>query len=230
MFNFIAEISTLIRATVWLTCLVPLIGFVQPTEAGSKRKPSVLILHTSTSALDTQAKLAATGLFGAVDLFNAAASESATPSLAQLLPYDAVLVSPDYAEPFADNVALGNNLADYVDAGGGVVCNALATCTFSQPAGRWAPNYQVITPGAAPIYFSPQSIDFASVSDPNNQLLIGVGSFSCGAAPRAAQTAVSAGSTVIARSAPARSVTMTRTIFVNLRAGAARRATADAGP
>ena len=117
MFNFIAEISTLIRATVWLTCLVPLIGFVQPTEAGSKRKPSVLILHTSTPALDTQAKLAATGLFGAVDLFNAAASESATPSLAQLLPYDAVLVSPDYAEPFADNVALGNNLADYVDAG-----------------------------------------------------------------------------------------------------------------
>lgn len=186
----------------WL-CAVSLsastMAFIGQAHGGVKRKPSVLILHTSTAATDTQAKLAATGLFGAVDLFNAAASELGTPTLAQMLPYDAVLVSPDYAEPFADNVALGNNLADYVDAGGGVVCNALATCTFAQLAGRWAPNYQVITPGAAPIYFSPQSIDFASVTDPNNQLLIGVGSFSCGAAPRAAQTAVSAGSTVIAR-------------------------------
>mgnify|MGYP005840430109 CR=1 FL=1 len=42
-----------------------------------------------------------------------------TPSLSTLLDYDAVLVFSDYA--FFDAVALGDVLADYVDAGGGVV-------------------------------------------------------------------------------------------------------------
>ncbi|MBS0190817.1 MAG: hypothetical protein U0573_02855 [Phycisphaerales bacterium] len=176
-----------------------LIGFAEPAEAGAKRKPSVLILHTAWYGGDTQSQLAATGLFGAVDLWNAAASGSGTPTVAQLLPYDAVLVAPDYSEVFADNVALGNNLADFVDAGGGVVCTSLAISTFSPPAGRWAPNYQVITPGANPIYLSQQTLDLNSITDSNNLLFVGVGSFKGVSSPHAAQTTVNAGSTILAR-------------------------------
>ncbi|HET9300326.1 MAG TPA: choice-of-anchor D domain-containing protein, partial [Candidatus Polarisedimenticolaceae bacterium] len=51
-----------------------------------------------------------------VDVFDARAG---TPTLDQLRPYRAVLLADEI--PFASPVALGNVLADYVDAGGGVV-------------------------------------------------------------------------------------------------------------
>ena len=50
--------------------------------------------------------------------------EVATPSLATLQQYDAVLVWTD--ENFADENAFGDVLAEYVDAGGGVVINTFA--------------------------------------------------------------------------------------------------------
>ncbi|MEO0085345.1 MAG: T9SS type A sorting domain-containing protein, partial [candidate division WOR-3 bacterium] len=60
--------------------------------------------------------------------------QTSTPTLAELLPYPAVLAYSNYA--FADSVALGNVLADYVDAGGGVViCNGAFARGF-QMAGR----------------------------------------------------------------------------------------------
>jgi hypothetical protein len=65
---------------------------------------------------DVQAKLAAFGIFETVDGFD---GQAVTPSLAVLQDYDAVLVM-SYAA-FADPVAMGNALADYVDRGGGVV-------------------------------------------------------------------------------------------------------------
>lgn len=73
---------------------------------------------------DVRQKLGATGLFGQVDAFQAAFG--AVPTLDQLLNYDAVLVYSDNS--FSDPVALGNVLADYVDAGRGVV---LATFVFN---------------------------------------------------------------------------------------------------
>jgi len=58
---------------------------------------------------------------GAVDFFDA---NSATPTLAQMTRYDAVIAYSNL--PFFDPVALGDRLADYVDVGGKVV-----TCPFS---------------------------------------------------------------------------------------------------
>lgn len=191
--------QSFVRVMQVVALLVCVLGAAHPAHAGGKRKPSILILHTAWYGADTQGQLAATGLFSSVDLWNAAASGSGTPTLAQLLPYDAVLVSPDYSEVFADNVALGNILADYVDNGGGVVCCSLAISTFSPPAGRWAPGYQVITPGANPLYLSQQTLDVNSIADPNNLLFIGVGSFKGVSSPHAAQTTVNAGSTILAR-------------------------------
>ena len=71
---------------------------------------------------DVQNKLNAIGLFDTVDLHYAV---SLTPTLAELEAYDAVLVYSNSG--FADPNTLGDNLADYVDNGYGVV---IATFAF----------------------------------------------------------------------------------------------------
>lgn len=84
------------------------------------RAEGVLIVgapSTESWLEDVRAKIAATGLIsGPVDKFYAM---EATPTAAQLAPYDAVLFFSDY--PFADAAVFGNLLADYVDQGKGVV-------------------------------------------------------------------------------------------------------------
>jgi len=101
--------------------------------------PSVLIAASSSEIADVQVSLIKTGAFSKVDGFDA---RSATPSVTQLLAYDAVLV---YSyDPFHDATALGDNLADYRDAGGRVVEAVFATADVSLE-GRWASNgYQLI--------------------------------------------------------------------------------------
>ena len=86
---------------------------------GSVSLPDVLLLHAdddSTYGSPIQGILQAYGDLGAVDLYDA---RSDTPTLAQLLAYDVVLTwSRDY---YHDQVAIGDVLADYVDAGGKVI-------------------------------------------------------------------------------------------------------------
>nr|WP_297525749.1 PEP-CTERM sorting domain-containing protein [uncultured Roseateles sp.] len=109
---------------------------------------SVLILGAPVQAgglADVQSKIAATGVVsGVVDVFNVA---TGTPTLAMLTAYDAVLVYDESAlVPFASAVQLGNVLADYVDAGGGVVEAGLshATAAFKGMQGRFVTaNYDV---------------------------------------------------------------------------------------
>lgn len=81
--------------------------------------PAVAVLGgTSAPAWnsDVQAKLTATGRFSSVGLIDVV---NTTPTLATLIQYQAVLVYPD--APYFNATALGNVLADYFDAGGGVV-------------------------------------------------------------------------------------------------------------
>lgn len=109
----LSELRSTIVAVIWLW-----LASASPVQAAD-----VAILgapSTSSWNADVQAKVAATGLFTQVDTFNVA---SATPSLAELLNYDAILVYSDTG--FQDNVAIGDVLADYMDQGGGVV-----VCTF----------------------------------------------------------------------------------------------------
>lgn len=90
---------------------------------------------------DVQAKLTATGFFTAVDMFN---TYDSLPSMAQLTPYDAILVFTDW-DPVDTNI-LGDSLAAYINGGGGVVNCVFSTGSvpiggdFAQPA------YQVILP------------------------------------------------------------------------------------
>jgi hypothetical protein len=65
---------------------------------------------------DVRLKIQGTGLFLQVDKFDVTSS---TPSLSTLQSYDAVLVFSDGG--FENGTAFGDNLADYIDAGGGVV-------------------------------------------------------------------------------------------------------------
>jgi hypothetical protein len=66
----------------------------------------------------------ATQVSGTCDYFDARTS---TPSVSFLDTYDCVMVWANYA--FSDNVAYGNNLADFVDHGGHVILGAFAAYT-----------------------------------------------------------------------------------------------------
>ncbi|HDQ98782.1 MAG TPA: T9SS type A sorting domain-containing protein, partial [candidate division WOR-3 bacterium] len=73
--------------------------------------------------------------------------QSSTPTPGQLEPYDAVGAHSNYQ--FADPTALGNLLADYVDAGGGVVIGNFGLTSGWAMAGRlMTGDYATISPGA----------------------------------------------------------------------------------
>ncbi len=176
-----------------LACLLVGAILVPTAEAGAKRKPSVLIVHNSIYIADTQAKLNSSGQFAAVDLFNAGGG---TPTLAALKAYDAVMLVSDNS--FADAVTLGNNLADYVDAGGGVVNSAFSLGSVSPPAGRWNPGYLVMP--VAGQTSTAATLDLTSITNQNHPILIGVGSFNGGLSSyRMNQNSVVAGATIIAK-------------------------------
>lgn len=87
-------------------------------------------------SLDIQQLLFCTQEFSKVDIVDAAA---ATPTLADLQQYFAVLVYSETTVPFEDPVGFGDVLADYVDAGGGVVIagGALDLVNSTAIAGRF---------------------------------------------------------------------------------------------
>src|SRR5690242_2688760 len=80
--------------------------------------PKIALVTSDTPSWvnEVQTKLVATGRFSQVDLIDAG---SGTPTVDQLRAYKSVMVWGD--SNFLDSNALGNNLADYVDGGGGVV-------------------------------------------------------------------------------------------------------------
>jgi len=95
-------------------------------------------------------KLTETGLLaGPVDIFN---SKYGTPTLGTLQDYDSVLDFSD--DNFQNTALLVNNLADFVDVGGGVVvmtfANAAAQTSSLSLGGRWATqNYDPLKPLSA---------------------------------------------------------------------------------
>ena len=122
---------------------------------------------------DVQAKLLSTGFFSTVDIY---AINTVTPTLAQLQNYVAVLVYSDSAA-YADPVGLGNNLANYVDAGGGVVAAvfAVAGIPFS---GRFATSdYWALEPLGQN---EGTPLTLGTIHVPGSPLLTGVTSFNGG--------------------------------------------------
>ncbi len=134
----------------------------------------VLLLAADEPGLtsDVQAKLQATGRFSQVDVIDA---RSATPTLAQLQAYDSILVWSDYL--FADRTTLGNNLADYVDGGGGVVVAVFADASVSIGGRFYSDDYYAIEPGGQN---EGAELTLGTIYNPNSPLMTGVSSFDGG--------------------------------------------------
>ncbi|MFO0838116.1 MAG: hypothetical protein U1D55_06270 [Phycisphaerae bacterium] len=157
---------------------------------------------TNTRFTDVRDKLLGTGLINSCAIFNATAFGPGTPTLAYLQQFDAVIVWSN--DSFADAVALGNVLADYVDAGGGVVVSVFAntstnTARFLQ--GRWQTgNYIAIPQNGG---FTQGAGSLGTVLVPGHSIMNGVQTFSTfflGASGgyRPTNTSVTAGSTKVA--------------------------------
>jgi len=116
--------------------LLLVLGAAAPASA----QPSLLIITDSCPPVDS---LNATGRFSVIDTFD---HSGGTPTLPQLLAYDTVLAYSN--DTPSDPVALGDVLADYVDAGR---CVVLGTYAFSED---WAYAGRIMTPGYSPFQIS----------------------------------------------------------------------------
>ena len=140
---------------------------------------SVLVIAADsvTNVNDAKAKLDGTGLFPVVVAKSITGTTVPTPSVEYLNQFDAVMLWTNSTP--GDNVALGNNLADYVDAGGGFVNTMFSvgtTTTARQLGGRWDESYQIIptgggnTTGAA-------GVGLGTIDVPGHPILANVNSF-----------------------------------------------------
>jgi hypothetical protein len=184
-----------------LACLVatPTSSPAQSPTPTPTELTNVLIVGASsfgaTGHADVQSKIAGTELIsGSVDIFDA---QLGTPTLAQLLTYQAVLFFSDSS--FANNSFLGDVLADYVDTGGGVVemTFALQDSGSLAIAGRWRSG------GYEPLINGTQSsgvlLTLGTLHQSGHPILSGVSSFSGGSGSfHNVVGGVSAGATLVA--------------------------------
>jgi hypothetical protein len=89
---------------------------------------------------EVQNKLIATGLFTTVDAYDL----GITPTLEQMQSYDAILVYTDGG--ISNPVTFGDDLANYVDSGGGVVAAVFATASLPVQGRFDTDNYWAIQP------------------------------------------------------------------------------------
>ena len=139
-----------------IACAALLPIAVSASLAAWGQGPRVAIVAAATNTANAQTNprftdprdvLVADGRFSQVDIISTTPyGGGGTPALSTLLQYDAVLHWTNDSN--ADSVSLGNVLADYVDAGGGVVVAVFANTSLNPQRylqGRWiAEDYEVI--------------------------------------------------------------------------------------
>jgi subtilisin family serine protease len=166
-------------------------GEVANVRLGPAAGPSVLLLGADSEpwVQDVQDKLLATGMIGSVAFADPGA---VTPTLAELQAFDAVMVWSDWG--YADDVTLGNNMADYVDGGGGVVSAMFELC-FGL-GGRWeSEQYYLVMRGNQ----RQNPATLGVVTDPGHPIMAGVSSFDGGSSSyRPDAATLTSGSTLIA--------------------------------
>lgn len=156
--------------------------------------PKVAILYGNPEYADVQAKLVSTGFFSQVDLISL---RTATPTLSLLKQYNAVFIYTD-SSAYTNPAEWGNALADYVDAGGGVV---MAGFVFVPPDGSMGIDGRIRTDGYLPFTQDPQSSGYnlTLVGDvPADPLLNGVNSFDGGTRSFHCTVSLTSGATLIA--------------------------------
>lgn len=154
--------------------------------------------NTACQWTAVQSSLQATGLFAAVDIVNVTTTGGGTPTLATLLQYDALLCYTNSTP--ANNITWGDVLADYVDAGGGVVVAVFANSTTSTGrniAGRWQTGYEVILDQSGNA--SGAASTLGTVAVPTHPVMTNVSTFTGGSiGSRPVGTALEVGATLIA--------------------------------
>jgi hypothetical protein len=158
------------------TALASLPDMVRPEMTYSIKKsvslvpgPDILLLHADDDNLTNSPirnLLLAYGDLGTIDLFD---TKSATPTLAQLLPYDVVVTWSNYV--YFDPVGIGNVLADYVDQGGKVI-NMMFSIGNSgfQMQGRFMSQGYTAMNGTAITYVN----DCLGSSNPSHPIMDGI--------------------------------------------------------
>lgn len=136
-------------------CLLLVVSPWLATRSVQATDPSVAIVAAATNSnimserfTDLRDVLVADGRFSGVDIISTTRFGTGTPSLEDLLQYDAVIHWTNDSND--DAVALGNVFADYVDTGRGLV-QAVFANTSSNPdrflQGRWLTgDYNIIPP------------------------------------------------------------------------------------
>ena len=143
-------------------------------SVGAAPKVLICAADANNAVADIQTKLSASMAFAKVDALDCSAL---TPALKQLSAYDAVLTFSDIA--YKDRVGLGDTLADYVDAGGGVVqmMFAMSSGFNIELQGRWANDgYNCITDGKVLYQVSAFRAHPNDLNSPIVQGVTGIGS------------------------------------------------------
>ncbi|MCK6561953.1 S8 family serine peptidase [bacterium] len=145
----------------------PLRGAYPPPEGNPHPQATgVLLLHMGGDPSEIQGALSAYPDLSPVNTWDLGAS--GVPALGDLLAYDAVILMNNNA--FPDPVGLGNVLADYVDAGGGVTTTLASFANGFQLAGRFMDEgYSPFDIGVGPVGGS----NLGSF-DPNHPVMQGV--------------------------------------------------------
>lgn len=147
---------------------------ITPTPTSTPSGPSVLVLSPDSNLSSLLAALSSCPDLN-VTVWNNAAGN---PSVADLLPYEVVIVGNDYTWDSAglDKTIIGNNLADYIDQGGKVIEGC-----YVQSYDEWGFGGRYMTGGYSP--FTPATLDnwnsdTMTILDPSHALMTEVSSVS----------------------------------------------------
>jgi hypothetical protein len=148
----------------------------------------LIVVYAGAYSSDVQTKLQSTGSFPVITMVDGSAT---TPTLAQLQMHDVAFVYSD-SPSFIDPVALGNNLADFYDAGGRVVTATFARCTNLDIQGRFG------DPAQGYVFFqsagqAQPSDSLGPVAEPMSPLMAGVTTLSATSAYRCTGTVINGG-------------------------------------
>ena len=133
-------------------------AFLTLTTVAHAAPINVAVLHADTafSSTNVQSQLLSTGLFAAVDLIDIS-NPGSTPTLVDLSGYDAVLAYTNFAPD--DATALGDVLADFVDAGHGVVLGGYGLGDVSTVGGSTMFAGRITQSGYSPLVVSASLTD-----------------------------------------------------------------------
>ena len=154
--------------------LIGIAAFVGLAGSAMAQNVAIVAAAGSPGALGTLDVLVGSGSFDSVTNIDLAVG---TPTLDELLAFDSVLVWTNTTPQSTD--AFGDVLADYVDAGGGVVVAVFAnssTTTNRDIGGRWRanPDYEVIVPRSGN---QSGAASLGTILEPDHPIMDGVTTF-----------------------------------------------------